>query len=92
MSDVAKRLCADGHIEVSEIFSYHWIGEEMRFVSVHKAPADGRKHAQPAPVTSTKGVSSKSARKPKASKAKPARKAVKSKPARKTPARSPKRK
>jgi hypothetical protein len=89
MADVAKRLCTDANIPVAEIFSYHWIGDEMRFVSVHKAPADGRKHLQPA-AAATKGT--KSTKKPKAPKPKPAARKAKSKPARKTSARAPKRK
>lgn len=40
--DVAKRLCTDNNIAVAEIQSYHLVGEEMRFVPVYKAPADGR--------------------------------------------------
>jgi hypothetical protein len=48
MADVAKRLCSDSNIPVAEIHSYHWVGDEMRFVPVYKAPADGRKHVQAA--------------------------------------------
>ena len=46
MADVAKRLCSDSHIPVAEIHSYHWVGDEMRFVPIYKAPGDGRKHVQ----------------------------------------------
>jgi hypothetical protein len=89
MADVAKRLCTDGNISVSEIFSYHWIGEEMRFVSVHKAPPDGRKMLPPPPAPKAAAPKkSKAAPKPKPA----ARKAVKRKPARKPAARSTKRK
>ena len=42
MVDVAKRLCTDANIPVAEIHSYHWIGDEMRFLPAYKAPADGR--------------------------------------------------
>lgn len=91
MAEVAKRLCTDSNLSVTEIVSYNWIGDEMRFVSVHKAAPDGRKHVQPAA-----GHSTQPSKKPKASKPKPAaRKAAqrpKPKPARKTSARSPKRK
>ena len=34
MVDVAKRLCTDSHIPVAEIHTYHWIGDEMRFLPV----------------------------------------------------------
>ncbi len=93
MADVAKRLCTDGNILVSEIFSYHWIGEEMRFVSVHKAPPDGRKLLPPLPAPKAAAPKAAAAKKPKAPKPKPAaRKAVKRKPVRKPAARSAKRK
>ncbi len=42
MVDVAKRLCTDSNIPVAEIHTYHWIGDEMRFLPVYKAPAAGR--------------------------------------------------
>ena len=38
MIEVAKRLCTDSHIPVAEIHTYHWIGDEMRFMPVYKAP------------------------------------------------------
>ena len=89
MADVAKRLCTDSNIPVAEIHSYHWIGEEMRFVPIYKAPADGRKHvqqSQPAPAAAK-------TQKPKASKPKPAAKKAKPKTAaRKTSARKTRRK
>ena len=84
MVEVAKRLCTDSHIPVAEIDSYHWLGDEMRFVPVYKAPPDGRQRAH----TASK------AKKPKASKSKPARKGSKARPSRsgKPSARAPKRK
>ena len=87
MVDVARRLCSDSHIPVAEIHTYHWIGDEMRFLPVYKAPADGR--------PSSRTASAKPAAKPAIAKAKPkakpaARKPA-AKPARKT-GRSPKRK
>jgi hypothetical protein len=51
MIDVAKRLCTDSNIPVEEIHTYHWIGDEMRFMPVYKAPSDGRAVAAKAPVT-----------------------------------------
>ncbi len=38
MVDVAKRLCSDSQIPVAEIHTYHWIGDEMRFLPIYKAP------------------------------------------------------
>ena len=42
MAEVAKRLCTDFNVPVAEIFSYLWLGDEMRFLSVHKAPVSAR--------------------------------------------------
>jgi hypothetical protein len=42
MVDVARRLCTDSHIPVAEIHTYHWIGDEMRFVPIYKAPASAQ--------------------------------------------------
>ena len=36
MVDVARRLCADNQIHVSEIWSYHSIGDQVRFTPVHR--------------------------------------------------------
>jgi hypothetical protein len=44
MVDVARRLCEDNNIYVSEIWSYHAIGDQMRFTLVHRT-----KEAPPAP-------------------------------------------
>ena len=42
MVDVARRLCEDNQIVVNEFWSYHTIGDEVRFTLVHRtreAPA-----------------------------------------------------
>ncbi len=46
--DMARRLCADNQIAVSEIWSYHSIGEQTRFTTVYRAPAtpDARSRAR----------------------------------------------
>jgi hypothetical protein len=51
MLDVARRLCNDSNIPVDEIHTYHWIGDEMRFLPVYKAPSDGRSVAARAAVS-----------------------------------------
>ncbi len=61
MLDVARRLCTDSNIPVAEIHTYHWIGDEMRFVPVYKAPGDGRPTGTP--------VSAKAVARPPAPKA-----------------------
>jgi len=100
MVDVAKRLCTDANIPVAEIHTYHWIGDEMRFLPAYKAPADGRVGAAKAPV---RPASAKAPARPAAAKASARQvggRAAKSKPAPRKPAaksgrkagRSPKRK
>ena len=51
MIDVARRLCEDNQIVVNEFWSYHTIGDEVRFTLVHRArespPAKGREAGTP---------------------------------------------
>ena len=37
MMDVARRLCEDHHIAVTEFWSYHAIGDDVRFTLIHKS-------------------------------------------------------
>lgn len=37
--EMARRLAEDKRVTLSEIWSYHAIGEQIRFVMVHRAPA-----------------------------------------------------
>jgi hypothetical protein len=37
--DIARRLAAENHVNVAEIWSYHTIGDQTRFTLVHRAPA-----------------------------------------------------
>lgn len=47
--DIAKRLAAENHVNVAEIWSFHTIGDQTRFTMVHKAPvAEPRRAAAPA--------------------------------------------
>src|SRR5688572_3269792 len=77
MVDVAKRLCTDSSIPVAEIYSYHWIGDEMRFLPVYKAPAAVVRAAALKPKVKSRPASAKAAKKKPASK--PAKKTSKSK-------------
>jgi hypothetical protein len=45
MVDVARRLCEDNHIYVSEIWSFHTVGDQVRFTLVHR----NREPPPPAP-------------------------------------------
>ncbi len=75
MVDVARRLCEDNHIPVSEIWSYHTVGDDIRFTLVHRsreaAPAPPRPVSRPLAARSKPAVppspprgKSKTSRKP----------------------------
>ena len=83
MVDVARRLCEDNQIRVSEIWSYHGIGDQIRFTLVHRnreetavaaAPPRVRASARPRPAAPTRK---------KAPATRPQRKVAKPKPTRK---------
>ena len=72
MVDVARRLCEDNHIHVSDIWSYHAIGGQVRFTLVHRrretAAAAARKRPAAAPAAPRRA-------KPRSRTAKPAARA-----------------
>ncbi len=72
MVDVARRLCEDNQVHVNEIWSYHTIGDEVRFTLVHRM-----REAAPAPVRSRAAAGAPARRKPPAA-AKPRARAAKS--------------
>ena len=74
--DIAKRLAAENQVNVSEIWSYHTIGDQTRFTMVHRSapqPEPARKPAAeprpssegPASRVKPKSVPAKGAKKPK---------------------------
>ena len=80
MVEVARRLCDDNQIHVSEIWSYHLVGDEPRFTLVHRSrePQPAAPRAKPAPAAAPV---KKAAPRPVAAKAKPAKPPVKPKKA-----------
>ena len=69
MADVAKRLCTDFNVPVEEIHSYHWIGDEMRFLAVFKAPvAKASANAKPGGQVSAPKTSAPKKKSPKPAK------------------------
>jgi hypothetical protein len=69
MVDVARRLAEDNHVFVSEIWSYHAIGDDVRFTLVHRSreapPAPGRTaHVPRTPRTAPRRPARPAARKP----------------------------
>ena len=82
MVDVARRLCEDNQIHVNEIWSYHTVGEDVRFTIVHRsrevAPAARSRGTKPsAPPAKRKTTAPKRAARgktaPRAAGRKPAR-------------------
>lgn len=79
MVDVARRLCEDNQIVVHEFWSYHTIGDEVRFTLVHRAregpPAKSRESAAPRrkPAPPIKRPAAKAAAKRPVKKAAPRR-------------------
>jgi hypothetical protein len=75
MVDVARRLCEDNKVEVTEIWSYHLVGDQFRFTLMYRvrepAPAPRVARRKPAPSAARR----KSA--PSPVRGKPARSAAK---------------
>ena len=88
MVDVARRLCEDNQIFVAEIWSYHTVGDQVRFTLVHRSreviPPAPKKAAPPPRPTAAKKPPPPPAKKaaPAAAKKKP-KPAGKAKPAKK---------
>lgn len=38
-ADIARRLCADKQVTAVDVWTYHTIGSQVRFMLVHRAPA-----------------------------------------------------
>ena len=60
--DSARRFCLENQITVAEIWTYHTIGDQVRFTMVHRASAESRaasraqRSRQPAPARGRKVV------------------------------------
>jgi hypothetical protein len=87
MVDVARRLCEDNHIYVTEIWSFHTVGDQVRFTMVHRSkeapPPPPRKPPVPKPPAPAPEPAPVVVKKPAPA---PAKAAVKKKPVVKKPA------
>jgi hypothetical protein len=54
MIDVARRLCQDLEVPVAEIWTYHPVGDQIRFTLVQRAPGASDKAARPEPARATR--------------------------------------
>ena len=91
--DIARRLAAENHVNVAELWSFHTIGDQTRFTLVHKAsPAELKKATAPkTPSKSDKGNTEKGPVKAAAKKKSPAKPAARAgKPPAKTAAKAKK--
>jgi hypothetical protein len=75
MVDVARRLCEDNHVVANEIWSYHTIGDQVRFTLVHRSrETPAGRAAAPRPVVEAPRAVKKPAVAAKSAKVKPAAK------------------
>ena len=83
--DIARRLAAENHVNVAELWSFHTIGDQTRFTLVHRAKPAEMKRAAGSRTSSAPGAA-RVARKTPATKPSAAKAAVKgkAKPARAT--------
>jgi hypothetical protein len=63
MVDVARRLSEDNHIYIAEIWSYHSVGDEMRFTLVHRNREARKAASRAKPSRSAKTAAKKQKRK-----------------------------
>jgi hypothetical protein len=82
MVDVARRLCEDNKVQVTEIWSYHLVGDQFRFTLMHRAqepePAPRVARRKPAPSAVRRKPAPRPAKRPPARSASKARGAAKS--------------
>jgi len=45
--DIARRLAAENQVNVTELWSFHTIGDQTHFRLVHRAPEDTRRSSEP---------------------------------------------
>jgi hypothetical protein len=85
--DIARRLAAENHVNVAEIWSYHTIGDQTRFTLVHRSAASEvrRAPAAPAAPSPAKPPRAVSPRRPKPAPRKTASRASRGKAAKPTP-------
>lgn len=77
--DIARRLAAENGVNISELWSFHTIGDQTRFTLVHRAPTpESRKAAAPKAAGKTERSSGSRGTPAGASKAKPPARAMKS--------------
>ena len=86
MADVAKRICQAKHINVSEIWTYFFVGDVLRFTMFYRSPSAQRsvlaRKSESGPKVKKKGSKKKQAKKKVVKKKVSKKKVVKKKTAR----------
>jgi hypothetical protein len=85
--DVARRLCQDNRIGVTEIWTYHTVGDVVRFTLVHKSPVEAKLSAARAAAAAAAAQQREAERAEKAARRAAARKAAQRKAGRATSSR-----
>lgn len=82
--DPARRLCAEHDVPVAEIWTFHPVGDQMRFTMVFKSPESSRRarHASPDPTPAARPAKAAGKARPKTAKPAATKKAGNRKPAR----------
>lgn len=83
VASVARRLCADHNIGVTEIWTYHTVGDQVRFGQVHRAALGEKLAAARAAAAEAKRAAAKALKPAKARPTRPAAKRPAAKPVRK---------
>jgi hypothetical protein len=90
--DIAKRLATENGVNVSEIWSFHTIGDQTRFTLVHRASVAPSRRVPARPTAAKSARAGAPRRDVKAAVRKPPARSGRSKPAAKTASRVQKRK
>lgn len=91
--DIARRLAAENHVNLAEIWSYHTIGGQTRFTMVHRAPVpEGRRPAARKTAAPAKTQRAAAQPRPKPAPGKTAARKTAARPVRSKPSKPPARK
>ena len=62
--ETSKRLCADHHIGVTEIWTFHMVGDQIRFTQVFRAPLEAKLAAARTAAADARRAANPPARRP----------------------------
>ena len=59
-AEMARRLCEDNRVAVTEIWSYHAVGDQMRFTMAHRASTSARSTVRSGPAKTRSAAAGRS--------------------------------